>query len=191
MIINSSYFLHLTFYNRTINKLQLTVLSLSPHKLSHCCHVPVLGNGNGKQSTCSNCKQPCNVVRVDDGEREYRVKMMQVKQHSIDEVTKQVIVTGYNHLEEKITVEFTDRRGEHSYCIINNNDFFKWASANSYLALLPETQYVDGNHWDKQPHHINRRLNKAERARFYNSIDKPMLEHYLNEKIQQHYATAV
>jgi hypothetical protein len=115
--------------------------------------------------------------------------MMAIKRRSIAEVTRRIEVTGFSRVHEKITVEFNDHTGAHSYCSINNNDFFKWASANSYLALLPETEYVEGNYWDKQPHDLNRKLNVTERVRFYKSIDKAMLENYLNDKIPQHYAT--
>ena len=163
-------------------------MSLQLHKLSHCCQVPILGNENNSRGICSNCKQPCNVQVVDDGERAYRIKMASIKHRSIAQVTKQVIVTGFSLAQKRISVEFKDRSGISSYCLINHTDFFKWASANSYLCLLPETEYVGGAHWDKQPHHINRQLNATEMVRFYNSIDKTMLENYLNHKIHYQYA---
>jgi hypothetical protein len=164
-------------------------MSLQPHRLSSCCGVPVLGNEMAERGICSNCKQPCNIDVVDDGERSFILRMAAIKRRSIAEVTRHIDVTGFNRVHEKITVEFNDRRGNRSHCIINNKDFFKWASANSYLALLPEVEYIDGEHWDKQPHDINRKLNVTERVRFYNSIDKNMLENYLDTKIPQHYAT--
>ena len=91
---------------------------------------------------------------------------------------------------KKLQLSLTTTRAR-SHCAINNNDFFKWASANSYLALLPEVEYVEGEHWDKQPNDINRKINATERVRFYNSIDKTMLENYLNAKILLPYAATI
>ncbi len=163
-------------------------MSLQPHRLSSCCGVPVMGNENAERGICSNCKQPCNIDVIDDGERSYLLRMAAIKRKSIADVTKQVIVTGFCKMDKKLTVQFKDRLGRDSHCTINNSDFFTWASANSYLALLPEVEYVEGEHWDKQPHDMNRRLNVTELVRFYNRIDKHMLEDYLNAKIPQHYA---
>lgn len=163
-------------------------MSLTPHKLSHCCQVPILGNETGNRGICSNCKQPCTIQLVDDGERAYQSTMAKIKRRTIEEVTKQLIVTGFMLIGKKITVHFTDHSGHSSVCNINQPDFFAWAMANSYLCLLPEVQYVDGHHWDKQPHDINQQLNVTEMVRFYNSIDKTMLENYLNNKIPLPYA---
>ena len=98
------------------------------------------------------------------------------------------MVTGFNKMDKKLTVQFKDRRGKDSICTINNKDFHAWASANSYLAVLPEVEYIEGNHWDKQPHEINIKLNASEWHRFYRSIDRALLENYLNAKIKQPYA---
>jgi len=159
-------------------------MSLRPHRFSSCCGVPISGNESGERGICSNCKQPCTIDAVDDGERSYLLRMMTIKRRSIAEVTRHIDVTGFSRVHGKITAEFTDRTGAHSYCTINNKDFFRWASANSYLALLPETEYVGGENWDRQPHDMNRKLNVTEMVRFNNSIDKYILEKYLNDKIQ-------